>query len=476
MKRTLPPLVCLVLACDRGEPPAPETRTEAPPPAPVADVKAAPEVPPTPPTPATPPAPAVPATPPGPAGPPGPAYFAVDDQGIVRLDGGKFTRLAGGPKQLIKGMQVGGDGALWVVGYEDVLRLEGDRFRRVARAGFDELGASIDDIAVTPGGEVWAATFKGVARWDGKAWKVEDKAVLGERDALLRGVALDRAGDPWVATTHRLHVRTGGAWKAVDLGPLAAGRELFFEGVRAAPDGTVLALASTTLLRLGPGPAQVAAVAVPGQSVSSFGALAVSSNGAVALKNYDDVVVIPAGGEPRVYESRDEKHLRADNIRAVGVDDTGRAWVGSDLGVSVVGPGEARTEWPGGSVPELVGSVVGIVVVGSGPASLPASGAVRKGGLTGKVVRDGSPLAQVPVELCPSPAMIFSESPCADAPVKFVGTTDDRGNWTFQDVPIGSYGVAVKPGDKWQITFGGRVGEGMKEGKVYDTGTLVLGK
>lgn len=99
---------------------------------------------------------------------------------------------------------------------------------------------------------------------------------------------------------------------------------------------------------------------------------------------------------------------------------------------------------------------------------------LRKGGLTGKVLRDGSPLAGVSVELCPSPGMMFTESPCADAAIKFAGTADDKGVWTFDDVPLGAYGLAVEVGGKWQITLGERVGAGMKEGKLYDTGSMSL--
>ena len=65
-------------------------------------------------------------------------------------------------------------------------------------------------------------------------------------------------------------------------------------------------------------------------------------------------------------------------------------------------------------MPELVGEVEAILVVGAGPATLPGAGPQRKGGLTGKILRGGSPQASVPVELCPSPDMMFTDSPCAD--------------------------------------------------------------
>ncbi|MBK9752307.1 MAG: hypothetical protein IPO88_02165 [Nannocystis sp.] len=70
--------------------------------------------------------------------------------------------------------------------------------------------------------------------------------------------------------------------------------------------------------------------------------------------------------------------------------------------------------------------------------------------------------------------MMFSDSPCADSAVKFAVTTNDKGVWTVPELPLGTYGIAVKLGDKWQITLGERLGQGMQEGKVYDTGSLAL--
>jgi ligand-binding sensor domain-containing protein len=413
-------------------------------------------------------------TPAAAAGAAGPAYFAVDKKGVIKLENDKFTLLGNSPDKLMKGLQIAGDGALWVVGFEDILRLEGDKFKKVTSAGFSELGSSIDDFAVTADGKIWAATFKGVGYWDGKTWAVEDKAKIGAGDDLLQGIAVDKAGNVWVASTHKVHVKTGGAWKDVALDKAGQKRQLFFEALDLAPDGSVYALASAVLLRIGPAADALATVKLGDDDLPSWGDLAISSNGSIAARNLDDVSALPAGGAARTWSSRNEKDFRADNIRAVGVDDSGRVWVGSDAGVSVVGPGDAKVEWPQGSVPELIGEVGAIVVVGSGPATLPASGAVRKGGLTGKLVRDGAALPNVDVEICPSPGMVFTKSPCADAATKFSGKADDKGVWTFNDVPLGSYGIAVKIEGKWQITFGHSLGEGMKEGQVFDTGSITL--
>ena len=251
------------------------------------------------------------------------------------------------------------------------------------------------------------------------------------------------------------------AGEVLAAGPLHAGPA---EGV--APGDLLLVYTSGTT-----GQPKGALHTAAGMQANAVAAIAAQH---LAARDGDNAIVWPAGGSSRVYESRDNKDFAADNIKAVAADDGGRLWVASELGVAILGPGEAKTEWPSGTVPELVGEVEAILVVGAGPATLPGAGPQRKGGLTGKILRGGSPQASVPVELCPSPDMMFTDSPCADSAVKFVTTTDDKGVWTVQEVPLATYGIAVKLDDKWQITLGERLGQGMKEGQVYDTGSLAL--
>lgn len=469
------------LACERSPAPEPivrDTKIEQPPTTPPSakptdaksdvkpDAKAETPEAPVPPTPAF--------TPPSrPPGPPGPAYFALDDHGIVRLDDGKFTLLANSPTTLIKGLQLGGDGAVWVVGFQDVLRLDGDRFKKITEAGYSEIGGSVDDFSVTAKGELWAATFKGVSHYANRTWTTVEKATLGAGDDLLAGIVVDRTGRVWVASTHKLHLHENGAWRAIDVSSAGASSTLFFGSLALAPDDSVYVLASTALLHVNPA-GVVTKVALGDRSITSYRGLTLASGGGLATRDGDRAIIWPAGGEPRVYESRDGKDFRADNIKAVAADDSGRLWVSSELGVAILGPGDAKLEWPSGTVPELVGDIAAILVAGSGPAKLPDAGPLRKGGLTGKVLSDGTPQTNVPVELCPSPDMMFSDSPCADSAVKFAVTTDEKGVWTVPELPLGTYGIAVKLGDKWQITLGERIGKGMQESKIYDTGSLAL--
>ena len=146
----------------------------------------------------------------------------------------------------------------------------------------------------------------------------------------------------------------------------------------------------------------------------------------------------------------------------------------SELGLLVLGPGEAWTRWPTGTLPAISGEVARMLVVGSGPARLPPLGPTRTGGLTGRLARHGVPLVGAPVELCPTPDLLARDTPCSGAHFKLVTVTDEQGVWTLADVPLGTYGIAAKVKGKWRTGFAGRLGAGMQEGQQLDTGRLTI--
>ncbi len=407
------------------------------------------------------------------AGAPGPAFFAVDKIGVVRLDEAGFKVLEGSPGTLQHDMQLGPDGALWVLGFQDLYRLEGDRFVSKAKADYSSLGGSADHFAIAPNGDAWVTTFKGVSRWDGKAWTTEDKAGFAGDD-LLQAIAVDRDNRVWVASSNRVHLREGDAWREVSLAKLKKG-QLWLKDLALSPDGFVHVLIDEALIKIGPTPDVLARVNVGVKGFAQLSDVQFSLNGSIGLISYKDVYHLPAGGSPRKYSSEKARDFKADQISAIAPDDGGRLWVGSEIGVAVIVPGAPRVEWLSGSVPELVGKIADIVVFGAGPVSLPTGGPQAKGGLTGKILRDGAPVADTTIELCPSPSSFFTKTPCADAPVKFTARTDATGTWSVQDVPLGSYGLAIKNGKKWSITLMSDMGDGMKAGTVFDTGSITLG-
>jgi hypothetical protein len=401
------------------------------------------------------------------AGAKGPAYFAVRDRGVVRLDGGEFKVIDGAPDILLRDMHVAEDGKLYLLGSKGIMRIEGDKATMVAETSFKTTG-SVDAFAVTKDGTIWAVGYKGISKWDGKAWTTEEKKVLGGDVTLIKGVAVDGKAQVWVASSNKLHLLEGEAWTEVDVAK-AFPRKPFFDMVRRAPDGTAYGLASSALIKIS-SKDEIEAVDLELKGFSSLGLLAFADNGIMALRSKIDAVLVrqPDGSST---EYAAGKAFQADSIRAVGVDSTGRAWIGTDIGVAIVGPGEAKVEWNSGSVLELAGQVEQIVPIGAGP-DLPEVGPVKTAGLKGKILSDGKGVGDTEVELCPSPDMLFKTSPCGDSSVKFAGKTTAEGEFAFDAVPIGAYGIAVKVGGKWQLTMSSNFGTKMKEGESYDIGSI----
>jgi hypothetical protein len=112
-------------------------------------------------------------------------------------------------------------------------------------------------------------------------------------------------------------------------------------------------------------------------------------------------------------------------------------------------------------------------VLGAGP-KLPEAGEVKRGSLTGRIVSGDKGAAGLAIELCESPSSYYSKTPCTGAPTHLKGTTDADGRFSFQDVPLGAYGVGVKVGKKWQVTLGSAMGSKMKPGESVDIGEIEL--
>ncbi len=415
----------------------------------------------------------VPATPAEP-GKPGPAYFAVRDKGLVMLDGGTFTKVDSGDVELdklVREISLGPDGKVYLLGFNGIMQLSGAKATMVAETGIGGSTGTLEAFAVTKDSQIWAVGYKGISHWDGSAWKTEEKKVLGDDVTLIRGVAIDGQDRIWVTSANKLHLREGDAWTDVDISK-AFKRKAFFENVSTGPEGVAFAVASDTLIKL-TAPDALEKVKV-GKKFAMLGDLAFSATGVGGIKTSIDLVtrIMPDGKKSNYKAGKD---FAADRIEDVAADDSGRVWVATDAGVAIVGPADERVEWKSGSVDELAGQVEVIGVVGAGPELPGEVGPVKTGGLKGKVIKGGAGVAETEVEICPKPNSFFKKSPCADSPTRRVATTDADGNFEITDVPLGAYGLAVKVGKKkWTVTFGSEYGSDMKEGQVYDIGSITL--
>ena len=401
-------------------------------------------------------------------GPDGPAYLAVRDRGIVRLQDGAFTPVENAPKLLVRDMHVETDAKPYLLAPEGIMRLDGGKATMVAETTFDTTG-TLDAFGMTADAKtIWAAGYKGVSRWDGDTWATEPKKVLGEDVTLIKGLAVDASDRVWIASANKLHTREGDAWVDVDMSGLFP-RKPFFDAVRRSPDGVVYVIANATLLAAR-SPEMLEAVDLELDGFASLFHLSFADNGYAALRRTTvDVMLV---NTRRTWRAMTD--FSSQRVLALAVDGRGRVWVGSEASVAVLGPEDEKTEWMSGSVPELVGMVENILVVGAGP-KLPEVGEVVTGGLKGQVIAQGTPAAGIAVELCAAPSMMFETSPCADASKRFEATTDAEGRFAVSDVPLGVYGVAVKVDGKWRLTRAGNRASAMKPDAVLDLGRVLVG-
>lgn len=424
-------------------------------------------------------------------GPPGPAYFAVDKLGVVRLDESGFTPLPGSPTTSLADLQIGGDGALWLRSGADIYRHDGATFQRVAQARIVAGDASLIHFTVTPNGTLWAASDERVGRWDGAAWTLIDRTDVFAREYEthdqqliettpdLRGVAIDADGHILIMSTVRLRVRTAGTWRDVDVGVGDPPAPYSLVAIRTGRDRSVSVLTRSHVRSVGPGPVTRT------HKLFLFDQLAVAANGTLAAYKDHEAIVLPPRGEPHTWTAElglDYLYgltdtgppwripdIRAHYIEALAVDDTGRIWIGADTGVTALGPGDERSEWPLGSVPALVGRIAAIAVVDAGPAVLPPAGEIRTGSLTGTLVRDGKRLAHARVELCHRTLFSVLKDPCVTHHGRYVGRTDARGVWRIDRVPLGKYTLTARVGDE-MLAIRPPIGRGMRADQAFDVG------
>lgn len=413
---------------------------------------------------AAPTAPAVPLVIPG-VGEPGPAFVAVDNKGVVRIDGGALTRLEGAPEAGVRALRLGGDGALWASSMFGLFRLEGERMREVTRG-------KGENFQVLADGSIWAHSHDAVHHFDGSTWSEESAAAIGAGEEPLKGIVVHEDGRVFVASGEALFVRDlSGAWGKFDVLQKFRGPN-YFDVLTSGPAGELYLVGYLRLLRISP---EGQGAAEPVKMNVGFGSLSdvkVAGDGTVAARNIYDLHVRAPDGKIKVYRAR--KDFSGEQVGAWAVADGGRLWVATDAGVTVTGGGLPRVDWPLGSLPEIAGSVRAFAVLGAGPSSIPGAGEVRTGGLRGRIMRDDAPMGGLDVEICPNPDYIYTKTPCTGSPNRLKAKADSDGVWTIKDVPLGSYGVAVKVGRSWQITMGAVVREAMQEGVVLDTGDLRL--
>jgi len=406
----------------------------------------------------------------------GPAYFGLAGRGLVKLDkGGVFDVVVGGLDS-VTDIELAADGVVWMLAnYSKLYRVANGKSKKIG--SYKEPG-SLSKITLQSDGTLWATSYKGLWQFDGSDWKMTPKEELGEGVKSFKDITTDGKNRVWVSSYGGLFVRDNGKWTTVDISGLHKNK-IYIEELQAHADGTVLTGSNAGVIRLGAGaPALMPTPGITKFDRRSLKYLASSKNNTVHAATFSGVLYqLNADGTTQAKRSAKDNDFKGSRIQTMASDTQGRSWLATDHGLVVMGSDGNKTQYAPGTVGALAGEIKVIRVVGDGP-SLPAVGPVRTGAVTGKVLRGGEPVSGIPIEICGAPSMILmkGESPCSNAPYTASVSTDESGNFRFNDVPAGgTFRFAVKGGDKWSLSsFSSNCCSKLKPGKSFDIGSLTL--
>lgn len=401
----------------------------------------------------------------------GPVYLVINTKGVARLDQTGVTLVLDKPERNIQDLFVGPDGAAYLADARSLRRIDGDAVVEVVRFGFDDV-APVDALAVAPDGTIWVTGSRGVGHHQDGRWTITSREQLGL--GFDTDVAVGHDGTVWVAGSTKLLRRTATdeQWSPVDLSPL--GRVPLLLDMTASPTGSVLATNGKQLIRLAGDAPEL--VALPGAERIAYTAeLAVGPDGALAVASgsCDLIRLGPDGSGEGWRFARDS--YGCETLEAMAIDARRRIWVAAREGLSVIDEAGKVVEYPAGSFAALAGRVSHMVVLGRGP-ELPTAAELATASLTGQIVIDKTPLAKAKLEACPTVRLLRDGSPCSAAKLRSSATTDARGRFRLDDVPIGDYSFAVEVDGQWRWTSPPSFAAQLQAGQAHDLGTLVIAK
>ncbi len=384
-------------------------------------------------------------------GAPGPAYLATDGLGVVRVDEGTFSVVDTIPDQhrrYIRNLALDRSGTLFTEGV-------GYTYRLAAGSPTTELpkmppGYSTDELVPAGDGTLWTWSITKVARFDGGAWsEAATSDALGQGGFM--GLEIDTKGVVWLAAHKQLFKRDGAGWSGVPSTGVLAG--VLFQDLIATREGAVFALVMDSLIDVTAAPP--VRIKLPAGRDGFGNALATGGDGRIALVNLQ--------GETTVYDPATKTFAAYDlggvvlgGRDSIAMDGSGRVWVAGKAGLVVFGTDGKPTFYKAGSAPAVSATINSIVIHDAGP-TLPAVGEVQFGRIKGTVQRrGGAAVATATVELCAAPAMMMrkSETPCQGQPYQRTTTTDADGGFVIDQVPLGTWGFAVREsaGATWSIS------------------------
>jgi hypothetical protein len=195
------------------------------------------------------------------------------------------------------------------------------------------------------------------------------------------------------------------------------------------------------------------------------------------LKSFDQGVAVFDGSVWSSY-SMGTRSFSSDRIEELTTDSLGRVWAATSYGLSVFDGSQWQTYRMDNS--DLMSNEVTFVAVErDGPFLLPPIDKPKASIIGWLGFENGDPLTRKRIEICVEPAgETFSGStPCEGQPFHMVVQTNDKGSFSFENIPPGYYWVIAETNNGWaelldDTNFHEQIL--VQPGEQYDLGDLVL--
>ncbi|MCI0710171.1 MAG: hypothetical protein L0154_08410 [Chloroflexi bacterium] len=331
--------------------------------------------------------------------------WVVDILGIYSFNGSNWQEGEGGDWFTPNAMACDADGLLWVAHGDGVSHFDGTAWVDYA---IDQFGSGsfiigVDDIEIGADGSIWALTGGSVAQFTGDTWQVFEEGSGFSDSYFFNALVIDSQGQTWVAHSNGLLSYDGSSWTQHN------------------------------------------------SDLISLETLAIDSQDRLWVGTLTEGAAMYDGSSWEVF-NRENSSLTSNNVRAIAVDAQDRVWFGTAWGLSVY-DGTDWTTFLMSNSDVLDNDVWSLVVTGNGPA-LPDLTEKQPGSVTGIIENGTEVVAGTQVELCTEAVggVYFGPTPCDGQPGHMIVTTGDDGAFTFSEVLVGRYELAVETPDGW-ISF-----------------------
>jgi sugar lactone lactonase YvrE len=303
-------------------------------------------------------------------------------------------------------------------------------------------------LACAPGGELWATHISGVSHFDGSQWTTVDDKELGSSPFIIgtNDVAAGGDGSVWVTTSNSIAHYVGGEWIIYENGK-GFDQDYSLGDLALNGDGQPIVVYNDGILTF------------DGQNwtankapISLLQKVLVDQAGRVWVGSLSDGVAVEEAGNWTVYNV--ESGLTSNAINALASDSQGRVWVGTQWGLNVL-DGDQWSVYQMGNSDILDNNVQQLTVTGEGPA-LPETADKQGGSIIGVLVNGRDPAPNLQVELCTQSVggVFYGDTPCAGQSGQMLVTTNDKGEFTFENVPVGRYDMTFETPDGWVYFIG----------------------